>query len=204
MSDVVETTPARRSIGAMRNPESEAAILAAAEAVLLENGLNGFSIEAVAKRARAGKPTIYRWWPSQAALLLDVYHGRKRVNFIYPDTGTIRGDLRAYLSGLLTTWREGTSGEVFRCVVAKAQAEPAALAALSAYMADRRCQSGKIIEKAQARGEVRAGVRPELITELLSSFAWGRLLTERLDVSDEEIDAVVDTVLSGIASKPAA
>ena len=86
----------------------------------------------------------------------------------------------------------------------KAQAEPAALAALSAYMADRRCQSGKIIEKAQARGEVRAGARPELITELLSSFAWGRLLTERLDVSDEEIDAVVDTVLSGIASKPAA
>lgn len=204
MSDVVETTPARRSIGATRNPDSEAAILAAAEAVLLENGLNGFSIEAVAKRARAGKPTIYRWWPSQAALLLDVYHSRKRVNFIYPDTGTIRGDLRAYLSGLLNTWREGTSGEVFRCVVAKAQAEPAALAALSAYMSDRRCQSGKIIEKAQARGEVRADVKPELITELLSSFAWGRLLTERLDVPDEEIDVIVDTVLSGIALKPAA
>lgn len=204
MSDVAETTPARRSIGATRNPDSEAAILAAAEAVLLENGLNGFSIEAVAKRARAGKPTIYRWWPSQAALLLDVYHSRKRVNFIYPDTGTIRGDLRAYLSGLLTTWREGTSGEVFRCVVAKAQAEPAALAALSAYMSDRRCQSGKIIEKAQARGEVRADVKPELITELLSSFAWGRLLTERLDVPEDEIDAIVDTVLSGIALKPAA
>lgn len=204
MSDVVETTPARRSIGATRNPDSEAAILAAAEAVLLENGLNGFSIEAVAKRARAGKPTIYRWWPSQAALLLDVYHSRKRVNFIYPDTGTIRGDLRAYLSGLLTTWREGTSGEVFRCVVAKAQAEPAALAALSAYMSDRRCQSGKIIEKAQARGEVRADVKPELITELLSSFAWGRLLTERLDVPEDEIDAIVDTVLSGIALKPVA
>ncbi|MCJ8054533.1 TetR/AcrR family transcriptional regulator [Shinella curvata] len=204
MSDVVETTPARRSIGATRNPDSEAAILAAAEAVLLESGLNGFSIEAVAKRARAGKPTIYRWWPSQAALLLDVYHSRKRVNFIYPDTGTIRGDLRAYLSGLLTTWREGTSGEVFRCVVAKAQAEPAALAALSAYMSDRRCQSGKIIEKAQARGEVRADVKPELITELLSSFAWGRLLTERLDVPEDEIDAIVDTVLSGIALKPVA
>ena len=203
MSDVVETTPARRSIGATRNPESEAAILAAAEAVLLENGLSGFSIEAVAKRARAGKPTIYRWWPSQAALLLDVYHSRKRVNFIFPDTGTIRGDLRAYLSGLLTTWREGTSGEVFRCVVAKAQAEPAALAALSDYMADRRCQSGRIVEKAQARGEVRADVKPALITELLSSFAWGRLLTERLDVSDEEIDAVVDTVLAGITTTPA-
>lgn len=196
--------PARRSIGAQRNPASQDAILAAAEAVLLENGLGGFSIEAVARRARAGKPTIYRWWPSQAALLLDVYHSHKRINFIFPDKGNVRDDLRAYLSGLLKTWRDGTSGEVFRCVVAKAQGEPAALAALSAYMADRRCQSGKIIEKAQERGEVRADVQPELITEILSSFAWGRLLTERLDVSEADVDAVVDTVLGGILAKPAA
>lgn len=199
-----DSKPARRSIGATRNPDSQAAILAAAEAVLVENGLGGFSIEAVARRARAGKPTIYRWWPSQAALLLDVYHSQKRINFIFPDKGNVREDLRAYLSGLMQTWREGASGELFRSVVAKAQGEPAALAALSAYMADRRSQSGRIIEKAQARGEVRADAQPELITEILSSFAWGRLLTERLDVTDAEIDAVVDAVLSGIAAKPAA
>ena len=198
-----DTKPARRSIGATRNPASEDAILAAAEAVLLENGLGGFSIEAVARRARAGKPTIYRWWPSQAALLLDVYHRRKEVRFVSPDCGTVREDLRAYLSGLLTTWREGMSGEVFRSVVAKAQGEPDALAALSAYMADRRRLSGKIVERAQARGEVRADVPAELVTELLSSFAWGRLLTERLDTSDEEIDAVVDMVLAGVLEKPA-
>ena len=65
-------------------------------------------------------------------------------------------------------------------------------------MAERREQSGRIIEKAQTRGEVRADVAPTLVPELLSSFAWGRLLTERLDVSDAEIDAVVDAVLSGI------
>ncbi len=132
-AEAADTKPARRSIGATRNPESEAAILAAAEAVLLENGLNGFSIEAVAKRARAGKPTIYRWWPSQAALLLDVYHCRKRTSFVFPDTGNIREDLHAYLTGILATWREGTGGEVFRSVVAKAQGDRDALAALSAY-----------------------------------------------------------------------
>jgi AcrR family transcriptional regulator len=197
-----DTAPARRSIGATRNPDSQAAILAAAEAVLMENGIGGFSIEAVARRARAGKPTIYRWWPSQAALLLDVYHNQKRINFIFPDKGDVRADLRAYLSGLLQTWRDGT-GEVFRSVVAKAQGEPAALSALSAYMADQRRQSGEIIQKAQARGEVRAEVHPELITELLSSFAWGRLLTERLDVSEEEVDAVVDAVLRGVLTKDA-
>ena len=64
----------RRSIGARRNPASEEAILDAAEAVLRENGIAGFSIEAVARRARAGKPTIYRWWPHRTALMLDVYN----------------------------------------------------------------------------------------------------------------------------------
>ena len=44
----------------------------------------------------------------------------------------------------------------------------------------------------RARGEVRADVNPTLTTELISSFAWGRLLTERLDVTDAEIDAVID------------
>ncbi|UDF31331.1 UNVERIFIED_ORG: TetR/AcrR family transcriptional regulator [Roseateles sp. XES5] len=199
-----ETQAPRRSIGATRNPASQEAILQAAEAVLMENGLGGFSIEAVARRARAGKPTIYRWWPSQAALLLDVYHCRKKVNFNFPDKGNVRDDLRAYLTGLLATWGEGTSGAVFRCVVAKAQGEPDALAALSAYMAERRSQSGKIIEKAQARGEVRDDVRPELVMEMLSSFAWSRLLTERLEVSDAEIEGVLDMVLAGIEVKPAA
>ena len=87
--------------------------------------------------------------------------------------------------------------------MAKAQGEPEAFAALSAYMAERRGQSRRLVEKAQERGEVRADVRAELITEMLSSFAWGRLLTERLNISDEEIEAVIDTVLAGITVKPA-
>ena len=84
--------PARKSIGARRNPDSAEAILEAAEAVLIEAGYAGFSIEAVARRARAGKPTIYRWWPSKAALLLEVYQRQKRVDI--PDTGKPGGGSR--------------------------------------------------------------------------------------------------------------
>ena len=62
----------RTSIGSQRNPASEEAILQAAQDILLEGGLPAFSIGAVARRAKAGKPTIYHWWPSRAALLLDL------------------------------------------------------------------------------------------------------------------------------------
>ena len=193
-----DETQARRSIGAQRNPASAEAILAAAEAVLLEGGLAGFSIEAVARRARAGKPTIYRWWPTKAALLLDVYHNHKQANFGFAPSGEIRADLRAFLIHLFSVWRSESTGALFRSLVAEAQADADTSAALATYLDERRCQSSDMVRQAQARGEVRADASPEIVTELLSSFAWGRLLTGRLDNAEKAIDTVVDTIVSGI------
>lgn len=191
----------RTSIGSQRNPASEEAILKAAEDILLEGGLPAFSIEAVARRAKAGKPTIYRWWPSKAALLLDVYH-RQKDGVPHPDTGDVRQDLSQFLAGLLGFWRDG-GGAIFRSIIAEAQNDPAALAALQAYAVSRCRQSGAILKRGQARGEVRSDTDPELLIELFSSFAWNRLLTSRLDVSKEEIQQIVSAVVDGVASRGA-
>ena len=195
-----DVKPARRSIGAQRNPASQEAILEAALAVLMENGLSGFSIEAVARRARAGKPTIYRWWSSRAALLLDVYHHQKCAHFTFADMGDARSDLIAYLTHLLTTWRNPVTGALFRCVVAEAQGNPATATAFAAYMTDRRHMSSEIVRRGQARGDLSASIEPERVTELLASYALGRLLTNRLDMSEDEIAATVDMVLNGAAA----
>lgn len=96
----------RRSIGARRNPASAEAILEAAEAILAESGPSGFSIEAVARRARAGKPTIYRWWPTRMILLLDVYHRQKGLPR-FERTGDLAEELHIFLRELLKRWREG-------------------------------------------------------------------------------------------------
>jgi len=188
--------PRRTSIGSQRNPESEEAILSAAAAILREGGLGAFSIEAVARRAKAGKPTIYRWWPSKAALLLDVYHRQKEVSPpVY--TGNVRGDLMRFMTELLSYWKRG-GGAVFRSVIAEAQGDPAAAAALAGYAAERRIHTGAMIREAQAAGQVRSDADPELIGEMLSSFAWSRLLTDRLDMSEPEIAAYVDSLVDGI------
>src|SRR6218665_586629 len=95
-----KTEPEKRaSIGARRNPATAEAILDAAEALLRDGDLSGFSIEAVARRARAGKPTIYRWWPNKTRLLLDVYQ-RQKTAVEQIDTGTIEGDCLAFLEAL--------------------------------------------------------------------------------------------------------
>jgi AcrR family transcriptional regulator len=193
---VSEEKKARKSIGARRNPASAEAILEAAEAVLAEAGHAGFSIEAVARRARAGKPTIYRWWPSKAALLLDVYQRQKR--FSYPDTGRLEDDLAGFLGNLMANWRDTASGSIFRSILAEAQSDEGAAKALAAYAAGRRAETGKMIERAKARGEVAADIDPEIVAELLSAFAWGRLLTGRLEASEEQLTAVARAVMHGV------
>lgn len=196
----ITAAPARRtSIGAQRNPDSEEAILAAAETILIEEGFSAFSIEAVARRAKAGKPTIYRWWPSKAALLLDVYH-RQKQDMSVADSGDVRKDLALFVKGLLSFWQDN-GGAVFRSVIAEAQSDPATLEALRNYLLQRWQQTGDIIKRGQERGEIKPGIHPELLIEILSGFAWSRLLTGRLDCSNAEIDAAVDAVVSGIAAR---
>ena len=62
--------PAR---GRRRSERSHEAILAATQRLLLERGYRELTIEGIAARAGVGKQTIYRWWPSKAALVLEAY-----------------------------------------------------------------------------------------------------------------------------------
>jgi AcrR family transcriptional regulator len=187
----------RKSIGAKRNPESADAIVEAAEAVLREAGYAGFSIEAVARRARAGKPTIYRWWPSKAALLIEVYQRQKRVET--PDTGNVEDDLVGFLKNLFAHWRDTPSGNIFRSLVAEAQSDETAAAALAEYSEGRRVHTGGMSERAKARGEVAADVDAGIVADLVASFAWRHLLSNRLDEDDAAIRAAVRYVVRGIS-----
>ena len=196
---IEDTDEARRSIGARRNPASQEAILDAAEAILHEEGIAGFSIEAVARRARAGKPTIYRWWPNRTTLMLDVYKRFKNAR-TFPDTGTLRGDLVAFLENqLLGFWKDRLCGTVYRAVIAEAQSDKDAAAALYAYQAERKAVAVQMIDRAKVRGEVSEDVNGALIVDLIVSFAWHQLLLGRVAESMDGIEGVVDGILMGCA-----
>jgi AcrR family transcriptional regulator len=188
---------ARRSIGSVRNPAAEEAILDAATAILAEGGYGAFSIEAVARRAKAGKPTIYRWWPSKAHLLLDVYH-RLKDSMPEIDTGTLEGDLVGFLENLTSFWGTTSSGSVFRSLVAEAQTDPMAAEALAAYSDARVAGTAGLIRRALARGELRPDVDAEAASDLLSAYAWKLALIGRLDDPDNRIPAVAAIMARGL------
>jgi AcrR family transcriptional regulator len=59
--------------GPKRNMESKGLIVDAAISILETQGYTKFSIEKVARTAGVGKQTIYRWWPTKAELILEIF-----------------------------------------------------------------------------------------------------------------------------------
>lgn len=89
--------------GRRRSSRSTAAILDAALALAAERPYPQVTVEAVAARAGVSKATIYRWWPSRGAVLVDALAARNARDVAHglPDTGDLRADLAVVLRGVV-------------------------------------------------------------------------------------------------------
>src|ERR1700712_4878480 len=134
MKTMSKPLPAKRrtSIGSRRSPEAEAAVLSAARGLTAEKGYAGFSIDEVARRAGAGKTTIYRWYPTKADLFIAIYSIERAASVTVPDTGTLLSDLIDYTASLWRFWRSNPAGAALRGLIAEAQGKSEALAVLRA------------------------------------------------------------------------
>lgn len=84
-----------------RGPELEAALLDAAWEELLEVGFARLTMESVAARAKTGVAVLYRRWANKDQLVLAALaHYLDNHPVDVPDTGTLRGDLIAALTGM--------------------------------------------------------------------------------------------------------
>ncbi len=71
MVETVDNKEKTQSKGRPRSEKSRKKILKATNALLLHMSVQELSIEAIAKKAKVGKTTIYRWWPNKAAVVMD-------------------------------------------------------------------------------------------------------------------------------------
>jgi AcrR family transcriptional regulator len=94
------TEQAQRTRQRRRGEELEAALLEAAWAELVEVGFARLTMESVAARAKTGVAVLYRRWPRKDDLVLDaIQHYGATHPVEIPDTGSLRGDMIAMLSG---------------------------------------------------------------------------------------------------------
>ena len=95
-ADVAPARPGRR-----RDPEVDEAILDAALELFREDGYRGVTIEGVAARAGVGKASVYRRYPTRAALVVDAVRIRLCLIHDLVDTGDLRADLLAMMQPLI-------------------------------------------------------------------------------------------------------
>lgn len=173
----------RASIGARRNPETETAVLDAAAAIIREEGFGRLTMEAVARRARAGKATVYRWWPSRAHLLLALY-SRAKSTLVEPDTGDMVQDLTLYLHQMLGQLT-GSDGQeplapMLRLLIAEAQMDDAIRQALQKERDERWLHIDNILRRARDRGELNGALTPRQAENRIIALIWYLLLNGSL------------------------
>jgi len=110
----VAEAPAAPRRGRPRSQASEEAILVAALDLLADGcGPSTVSINAIAKRARTGKDTIYRRWPCKEDLLLDALASQQRTIEI-PTDGPVRDGLIVALASLIERLQDERSRRILR------------------------------------------------------------------------------------------
>lgn len=187
-----------------RSERAHRAILRAALRLCVEHGFANTSVDAIAKEAGVGKQTIYRWWPSKAAVVVEAIDEAAAGSAGFPDTGDIVADLRTQMADVARTLR---SGEIapYKEVIGAAQSDPAVAKTILDRLIAPRVEDCRIrLEQAQRQGQLRAGVDLEDMVELLYAPLYYRLLLHTRPITPGQVENILDLVFHGVTPPPAA
>jgi AcrR family transcriptional regulator len=185
-----KTAPARPRTGNQRNPLLHQAIIAAATEVLAKEGPTRFTIEAVAKLAGCGKPTIYRWWPSRPALLLEVFEQAVKHEVVEPEGKDLAKDLATMLRQVWRILREDCMGSLYRLILSEMILEKEGARYLrEVFIPRRQAFTALAFQAAKDRGEIPQETDIKLLMDLLYGYSIFRLITEQID-DDEILDRI--------------
>lgn len=190
--------------GRPRNIQSQQAILDATLTLLVTEGFENMSIEAIAAKAGVGKKTIYRWWPSKEALVIDAIKNVQQTKNPVIDTGSLRDDLIILFRNTLQTWSSHDARNLFIELIGLMTTHPEVFQAYyDLVLASRLQQATQLIQRAQAQGEVRQDLDAIEIISLLAGPIWYHLLFNSKSTSPAHSlsERLIDAVLQGIAEQ---
>ncbi|MEU8778631.1 TetR/AcrR family transcriptional regulator [Streptomyces sp. NPDC048606] len=189
-----------------RSDRSRRAILDAALALVGEVGYNKLTIEAIAARAGVGKQTIYRWWPSKAAVLLDAslaLAGDAETDggwTGFPDTGDLAADLKTVMRATVDEFADEKYAAPARALTAAGATDPE----LGARFTERLLEPQLALYEARLRtardaGLLAADADLRLVVEMLVGPLTYRWLLRTGPLTHAFADALVDGVLAGLS-----
>lgn len=176
-----------------RSARVRAAVHQAVTELIVEHGYGAFTVGDVAARAGVADTSVYRRWGSLEALVTEVAITKLTAQSPVPDTGTLRGDLRAYAAGVARDVTGPDGLAVLHLTVAMSTRGDEGMRARDGFLAARAAQLQTMLDRARDRGEQPPDVL-DVVDHVVAPL-YVRVLFRAAPLESAYIDALVDYVL---------
>jgi AcrR family transcriptional regulator len=190
--------------GRPRKAETDQAILAAACELLLAGGYSRLSMEAVAARSGITKPTLYRRWPSKAALVTDAFTAGLSVGEAssargpLTDSGDIVRDLNEWFDAFVSIAADPRNAALIHALIAAAGENPdEAEPFFELLIGPSQRHLTARLQAAEAAGQLRPNLDFESLIDMLFGSVLVQLFTGRVDTAPRRACALLEIVLHG-------
>jgi len=165
---------------------------------LLGDGLVDLAPVDVAKRAGVSRATVYRWWPTKADLLREALT-LHTTELAVPDTGSWAGDVHALAAQLASFFSQPV--EVSQNAIMASGAHPEYTALVLEHFEPLFAGWRGMVDRARARGEVRADVDTDAVLLTLTPPLLVLPLLMRLTPSAADVAHIADLVIAGTTGR---
>jgi AcrR family transcriptional regulator len=190
---------------AIRSEESRRAVLEATMKLLEDSGPAGLtvqklSIERIAREAGVSKTTIYRWWSSKVAVVIDTFLDNHVARTpVRQDVPAIDA-LREHMASLAEVYA-GNEGRLVAQLLGECQQDEAAMAEFKRHFWIPRAQVvTSLVERAIGEGSLRKDLDAQVVTEMLYAPVYFRLLFQSGPLDAKATDAIMQTAFEGLAA----
>lgn len=181
--------------GRPRSETARSQILEAAFRLLREKGIHGVTAHEIATAAGVSTATLYRWWETKEAVMLDAAFEHVKPALTYDGKGSPLQRLRdhAVRGAKFLTSEDGMV--IARLIAGIFESEPLRRQFLDRYYLPRRALARQVVEEAIHQGELPPGTDPDVIVDALHGPQLFRLFMGHAPVNARFALAIADVVL---------
>lgn len=174
-----------RSKGRPRSEQSKKAILKATNSLLIHMSVQELSIEAIAKKAKVGKTTIYRWWPNKTAVVMDALINQPGMTAPLPTPKNNAEAITMQLEKLIRLL-DSKNGETISQLFSEAQASEEAREIFSNNFLGPLIDAIEFsIEQGQKEREFRSSLDTKIAVDMLCGPIFFRLMAHPQDLNED-------------------
>jgi len=193
----------KAKIGRPRSEKSQEAVIKATHELLHEQGGAGLTIEAIARRANVGKPTIYRWWPTLADIVLEAVLLQATIKITALPFESLQKTLNQFLKQSMIAITDG-GGAHLRFLMAHAQKDEDFRGRFRKnFTAQRRTVLQSIFLQAIEHGQIGPEQNLEMLIDIVFGTMWYRLLIGHAPIDESFANELTETIIKLVQVPPA-